>query len=133
MKRYVVTLTESDGEMTVVGRYATLEEAQSHLRSVRFYPQYRRSEESLDLSEDGMSGTGYDESGQFTYNIVEKSKPTPCYFGLVMYRNGQPREFKWSDGYLLDCATGERTPMSWEGWQMLPHDLKQQGFKPYVD
>lgn len=68
MRTYVVTLTENDEE-TVVGRYDTLEAAKEHLRSVRYYPQYRRTAESLDIDEDGMSGSGYDETGYFTYNI----------------------------------------------------------------
>lgn len=68
MQKYIVTLTES-GEETVVGKYDTLEEAKQHLRNVRYYPEYRRSEESLDIDEDGMSGSGYDETGHFTYTI----------------------------------------------------------------
>ena len=68
MRKYVVTLTENDEE-TVVGRYDTLEAAKAHLRSVRYYPQYRRTAEALDIDEDGMSGSGYDETGYFTYNI----------------------------------------------------------------
>lgn len=68
MKRYIVILTESDEE-TIVGRYDTLEAAQEHLRSVRYYPEYRRTVESLDIDEDGMSGSGYDETGYFSYNI----------------------------------------------------------------
>lgn len=68
MIKYIVTLSESDGE-TIVGRYDSLEEAQQHLRSVRYYPEYRRTAESLDIDEDGMSGSGYDENGHFTYNI----------------------------------------------------------------
>lgn len=67
-KKYIVILTESDGE-TIVGRHDTLEAAQEQLRSVRYYPEYRRTAESLDIDEDGMSGTGYDETGYFTYNI----------------------------------------------------------------
>ena len=71
MKKYIVILSEeSDGD-TVVGRYDTLEEAKQHLRSVRYYPEYRRSEECLDIDEDGMSGSGQDYSGHFTYNIKE--------------------------------------------------------------
>lgn len=68
MRKYVVILTENDEE-TVVGRYDTLEAAKAHLRSVRYYPQYRRIVEALDIDEDGMSGTGYDETGYFSYNI----------------------------------------------------------------
>lgn len=68
MAKYIVILTES-GEDTVVGRYDTLRKAKQHLRSVRYYPAYRRSEESLDISDAGMSGTGYDETGHFTYTI----------------------------------------------------------------
>ena len=68
MQKYIVTLTES-GEETVVGKYDTLEEAKQHLRNVRYYPEYRRSEESLDIDEDGMSGSGNDETGHFTYTI----------------------------------------------------------------
>lgn len=68
MKQYIITLTES-GEETIVGRYASLEEAKQHLRSVRYYPEYRRTEEALDIDADGMSGTGYDETGYFTYTI----------------------------------------------------------------
>lgn len=67
-KKYIVILTESDGE-TIVGRHDTLEAAQEQLRSVRYYPEYRRTAESLDIDEDGMSGSGYDENGHFTYNI----------------------------------------------------------------
>ncbi len=67
-KKYIVILTESDGE-TIVGRHDTLEAAQEQLRSVRYYPEYRRTAESLDIDEDGMSGSGYDETGYFSYNI----------------------------------------------------------------
>lgn len=67
-KKYIVILTESDGE-TVVGRHDTLEAAQAQLRSVRYYPEYRRTAESLDIDEDGMSGYGHDETGYFSYNI----------------------------------------------------------------
>lgn len=67
-KKYIVILIESDGE-TVVGRHDTLEAAQEQLRSVRYYPEYRRTAESLDIDEDGMSGSGYDETGHFSYNI----------------------------------------------------------------
>lgn len=70
MKQYIVTLTES-GEETIVGRYDTLAEAKHHLRNVRYYPEYRRTEETLDIDPDGMSGSGYDETGHFTYNIKE--------------------------------------------------------------
>lgn len=66
---YHVILSDSDEE-SVVGVYPTLEEAKQHLAEVRYYPSYRRSEESLDISEDGMTGTGYDcEGGDFTYTI----------------------------------------------------------------
>lgn len=68
MRKYVITLTES-GEETVVGCYDTLDAAKSHLRNVRYYPEYRRTEECLEIDSDGMSGTGYDETGYFTYNI----------------------------------------------------------------
>lgn len=70
MKRYIVILTDNDGE-SIVGQYLTLEEAKQHLRSVRYYPEYRRTEESLDLDDDGMGGSGYDSTGQFTYHIKE--------------------------------------------------------------
>lgn len=70
MKKYIVTLTES-GEETIVGRYDTLAEAKQHLQSVRYYPEYRRTEETLDIDPDGMSGSGYDETGYFTYSIKE--------------------------------------------------------------
>lgn len=65
---YHVILTDTDEE-SVVGIYPTLEEAKQHLQNVRYYPSYRRSEESLDIAEDGLSGTGYDCSGHFTYEI----------------------------------------------------------------
>lgn len=68
MKKYIVILTEGDEE-TIVGRHDTLEAAQEQLRSVRYYPEYRRTAESLDIDEDGMSGSGYDETGYFTYTI----------------------------------------------------------------
>lgn len=68
MIKYIVTLSESDGE-TIVGRYDSLEEVQQHLKNVRYYPEYRRTVESLDIDEDGMSGSGYDETGYFTYTI----------------------------------------------------------------
>ena len=68
MIKYIVTLSESDGE-TIVGRYDSLEKAQQHLKNVRYYPEYRRTVESLDIDEDGMSGSGYDETGHFSYNI----------------------------------------------------------------
>lgn len=68
MIKYIVTLSESDGE-TIVGRYDSLEEAQQHLKNVRYYPEYCRTVESLDIDEDGMSGSGYDETGYFTYTI----------------------------------------------------------------
>lgn len=71
MIKYIVTLSESDGE-TIVGRYDSLEEAQQHLKNVRYYPEYRRTAESLDIDEDGMSGSGYDETGYFSYNIKTK-------------------------------------------------------------
>ena len=71
MKKYIVILSEeSDGD-TVVGRYDTLEEAKMHLQSVRYYPEYRRTMEALDIDEDGMSGSGQDCSGHFTYTIKE--------------------------------------------------------------
>lgn len=65
---YHVTLTDTDGTC-VVGIYNTLEEAKQHLSNVRYYPSFRRSEEYLDIAEDGMSGTGYDCDGSFTYDI----------------------------------------------------------------
>lgn len=66
---YHVILSDTH-EDSVVGIYSTLEEAKRHLSNVRYYPSYRRSEEHLDISEDGMSGTGYDsEDGVFTYSI----------------------------------------------------------------
>lgn len=65
---YHVILTDSDGE-SVVGICTTLEAAKEHFRSVRYYPSYMRSAESLDISDDGMFGTGSDESGHFTYSI----------------------------------------------------------------
>lgn len=68
MNKFIVILTEC-GEETIVGRYDTLDAAKEHLRSVRYYPTYRRTAESLDIDEDGMSGSGYDETGHFTYNI----------------------------------------------------------------
>lgn len=68
MKQYVVVLIDSDEE-SVVGTYNTLEEAKNHLRSVRYYPEYKRTCEALELSNDGMSGTGQDCSGRFEYNI----------------------------------------------------------------
>lgn len=68
MKTYVIILKDSSEE-SVVGRCKTIEEAKRYLRSVRYYPAYKRTEEYLDLSEDGMSGTGYDENGHFTYTI----------------------------------------------------------------
>lgn len=68
MRKYVVTLIENDEEM-MVGCYDTLEAAKEHLRSVRYYPEYRRTEECLEIDSDGMSGTGHDETGYFTYNI----------------------------------------------------------------
>lgn len=68
MERYIVILTES-GEDTVCGQYDKLEDAKQHLRSVRYYPEYRRTAESLDLDEDGMSGSGCDSDGEFTYTI----------------------------------------------------------------
>lgn len=68
MMKYIVSFTES-GEETIVGRYDTLDAAKQHLRSVRYYPEYRRTAESLDIDDDGMSGSGYDETGYFSYNI----------------------------------------------------------------
>ena len=68
MKKYIIILTEGDEE-TIVGRYDTLEAAKKQLRSVRYYPEYRRTIESLDIDEDGMSGSGYDEVGHFSYSI----------------------------------------------------------------
>lgn len=58
-------------------------------------------------------------------------KRATCIFALEMYRNGLCRRFEWRDGYMLDCATNKITPMTWESWEMLPYDLKQQGFKPF--
>lgn len=63
-----IILTDADGE-SVVGIYAALDAAKEHLRSVRYYPSYMRSAESLDISDDGMTGTGCDEGGDFTYSI----------------------------------------------------------------
>lgn len=71
MKSYVVILSES-GEDTVCGRYDNLEGAKQHLRNVRYYPEYRRTAESLDIDENGMSGSGYDKTGYFSYNIKTK-------------------------------------------------------------
>lgn len=68
MKKYCVILTES-GEDTICGRYDRLEDAKQHLQSVRYWPEYRRTMESLDIADDGMSGTGFDETGEFTYTI----------------------------------------------------------------
>lgn len=70
MKRYIVILSDQEGD-SIVGQYKTLEQAKQHLQSVRYYPEYRRSEESLDIDPDGMSGSGYDETGYFTYHIKE--------------------------------------------------------------
>lgn len=132
MQIFVVTLTES-GENTIVGRYADLEAAKDHLRQVRYYPEYRRTEESLDISEDGMSGTGYDESGQFEYRIKPASITRKCFYALEAYRNGCCRRFEWWDGLMLDCATGIIAPKTWEAWELMWPDLKKQGFKPYPD
>lgn len=66
---YHVTLTDADGT-SVAGVYHTLEEAKQHLHNVRYYPSFRRSEESLEISEDGMSGSGCDCDGSFTYDIT---------------------------------------------------------------
>lgn len=68
MNGYVVIMIE-DGEETRVGCYHNLEDAKKHLRSVIFYPEYRRTYESLDISEDEMSGYGYDGSSHFSYHI----------------------------------------------------------------
>ena len=65
---YQVILTDAEEE-SVVGIYPTLEEAKQHLIAVRYYPIYRRTAESLDIDEGGMSGSGYDETGYFSYNI----------------------------------------------------------------
>ena len=69
MKQYIVTLTE-DGEECVCGRYDTIEEAKLHLVSVRYFPEYRRSLECLNISADGMMGFGQDIGGPFTYQIT---------------------------------------------------------------
>lgn len=45
---YHVILSDTDEE-SVVGIYTTLEAAKEHLRSVRYYPSYMRSAESLDI------------------------------------------------------------------------------------
>ncbi len=74
MNQYIVTLTEN-GEEAIVGRYPTLQEAKQHLRSVRYWPEYRRCFETLDISEDGMTGEGCDETGYFTYNIKKYDRP----------------------------------------------------------
>ena len=130
MKQYIVTLTESYEE-TVVGRYSSLNEAKQHLRNVRYYPEYRRTAETLDIDEDGMSGTGYNEDGYFTYTIKVRDQKTPYVFSLEMFRNGLCRRFEWYDGFMFDYSTGEQAPMSWQEWQMLPYDLRKQGFKPF--
>ena len=68
MEQYQVILNDADGD-SVVGIYKTLEEAKQHLLCVRYYPEYRRTCESLEITEDGMTGTGCDVEGQFTYSI----------------------------------------------------------------
>lgn len=70
MNGYVVIMIE-DGEETRVGCYHNLEDAKEHLRSVRFYPQFRRSCEGLEISEDEMSGYGYDGCNHFSYHIKQ--------------------------------------------------------------
>lgn len=66
---YRIILSDTDGE-SLVGTCLTLEAAKEYLQSVRYYPTYMRSAESLDISEDGMTGEGYDaEGGHFTYSI----------------------------------------------------------------
>lgn len=66
---YHIILSDSEGD-SVVGVYDTLETAKEYLLSVRYYPTYMRSAESLDISDDGMTGSGYDaEGGHFTYSI----------------------------------------------------------------
>lgn len=132
MKIYIVTLTES-GEDTIVGRYDNIDGAKDHLRNVRYYPEYRRTEESLDIDADGMSGTGYDETGQFEYSIKTEDIVRPCIFSINAYRNGCCRRFEWWDDLMLDCATGIITPKTWESWQLMWPDLKKQGFKPFSD
>lgn len=68
MKHYNVILSDVDGE-SVVAQNLSLAQAKKHLQQVRYYPEYKRSEESLDISEDGMTGYGRDETGNFSYNI----------------------------------------------------------------
>lgn len=68
MKKYIVVFF-GGGEEYVVGRHTTLKAAQRQLRSIRYYPAYSRTEESLDIDEDGMSGSGCDDDGPFTYTI----------------------------------------------------------------
>lgn len=68
MKHYNVILSDVDGE-SVVAENLSLAQAKKHLRQVRYYPEYKRTEECLDISEDGMSGCGRDETGNFYYNI----------------------------------------------------------------
>lgn len=65
---YIVTMTDSEGE-GVCGRFSSLAEAKQHISSVRYSPAYSRRPLALDLSSDGMTGTGYDEDGHFTYEI----------------------------------------------------------------
>lgn len=77
---YIVTLTDTgadDGEYTV-GHYGTLEEAKAFIQNFRYLSEYRRGGQHLDISPDGMSGSGNDGDSQFTYTIKEKSHGTPA-------------------------------------------------------
>lgn len=68
MKKYVVVLAE-DGEESICCRCDNIEAAKSYLESVRYYPEYSRSEECLDITSDGMNGYGCDATGKFKYTI----------------------------------------------------------------
>lgn len=68
MKQFAIIFTDNEGDV-VVGRCKTLDEAKRYLQNVRYISEYRRCTVSLDISEDGMCGSGHDNDGHFSYNI----------------------------------------------------------------
>lgn len=67
---YTIILTD-DGTDSIVGHYATLEDAKKFLNEYLYWVDYRRQPQGLDISPDGMSGTGVDGNNQFTYTIKQ--------------------------------------------------------------
>lgn len=68
MAQYAVTLIEG-GEEDICFTCATLKEAKRYIADIQYFPEYRRTPEYLEISEDGMQGVGNDGSSTFTYKI----------------------------------------------------------------